>query len=138
MLGGIHWCVTNNASYCLKGDGSAHLWPLQVEVLISPLHWFANAVQAVHGHARSFRQRAFEWVVVEVVGVLAIDRRASATSKKSLQEVKWRRRNDRQKVVMAGFEPARSPNSALSCRLNHSATSPYAQSEFWHTYICAD
>ena len=28
-------------------------------------------------------------------------------------------------LVMAGFEPARSPNSALSCRLNHSATSPH-------------
>ena len=36
------------------------------------------------------------------------------------------------KLVMAGFEPARFPNSALSCRLNHSATSPCFRSSSEH------
>ena len=79
--------------------------------------------------------------MVKVIGVLAINPRAPAQRKVLFKEMTIRSETaamngkppDKKKVVMAGFEPARSPNSALSCRLNHSATSPDVTCGF---FIC--
>lgn len=74
-----------------------HLRPQKMKVVVGALHRLSSSVKAVEGHARCLWQRAFEGVVVIVVGVFAIERRAAASSTASvrhhhafLQPAHWR------------------------------------------------
>ena len=88
----VWWCLCHSLfPQWHKSNLRCHLGSLKVEILVGPLSWLSNTVQAVHRHAGGFGEWTSQRVVIEMIGVLAIYWFAPAQREVQCQRIRRRR-----------------------------------------------